>query len=419
MQKVFLISCLNFLLLGIQSTQTAKIVGYPMFGGSQYIGMKRIAEELVSRGHEVTILVSQVQKIKPAKGITHVVYQVPYPQGFLENLMVARLIKEGPVKEMFSGSNTSMPMVQRIFCEALLNDTKLLEPLKNFDVIITDTSMFCGPLVAEYLGLKRIEYCPMSPRILSVFTPYESIFTLSYIPLHMSHNPGKMNFLQRIKNTIMYIAGRLLFDAFLTRHFDHLKQKYNIRPERSFRDSLMDTELTLFLADFAVEYSYPILPGFKLIGPLNIQPVKPLPPDLQQLIDSSGDDGFIIVSFGSNVASVLDKDKVDIMAEAFGRLKQKVVWRLQGRNVLTRVHCGCARYYPGYTAILPVITKVHCDSTSYYPGYNAIVPVITQGALQLKTSALAITWYKSYWIVLRSLKSSNIVLGFRYECTYF
>ena len=68
-----------------------------------------------------------------------------------------------------------------------------------------------------------------------------------------------------------------------------------------------------------------------MVGPVNIQPVKPLPPDLQQLIDSSGDDGIIIVSFGSNVASVLEKEKVDIMADAFGRLKQKVIWRLQGR----------------------------------------------------------------------------------------
>lgn len=69
---------------------------------------------------------------------------------------------------------------------------------------------------------------------------------------------------------------------------------------------------------------------YKMIGPINIQPVKPLPPDVQQIVDSSGDDGVIIVSFGSNVASMLTKEKVDIMAEGFGRLKQKVIWRLKG-----------------------------------------------------------------------------------------
>jgi hypothetical protein len=54
------------------------------------------------------------------------------------------------------------------------------------------------------------------------------------------------------------------------------------------------------------------------------------------LIDSSGDDGAIIVSFGSNVASILEKDKVDIMAEAFGRLKQKVIWRLKGMRTYSQ-----------------------------------------------------------------------------------
>jgi len=67
-----------------------------------------------------------------------------------------------------------------------------------------------------------------------------------------------------------------------------------------------------------------------MIGPINIQPVKALPTDIQQFVDSSGDDGVIIVSFGSNIASMLTKTKVDIMAEGFGRLKQKVIWRLKG-----------------------------------------------------------------------------------------
>jgi len=75
-----------------------------------------------------------------------------------------------------------------------------------------------------------------------------------------------------------------------------------------------------------------------MVGPMNIQPVKPLPPDLQQLIDSSGEDGVIIVSFGTNVASVLDKEKVDIMAKAFGRLKQTVIWRLQGKYLFIFHH---------------------------------------------------------------------------------
>jgi hypothetical protein len=210
---------------------------------------------------QVTILVSSVQKIKPTKGITHAVYKVPYTEGFIEKMLVLNVIKGGIIKQLLSNSNTTMPSVQRTFCEALLNDTKLLNPLKKFDVIITDTSIFCSPLIVDYLDIMRIEYCPFSPRFLSPFTPYESVLTLSYVPMTMSHNPGKMTFLQRTKNTLIFIAGQFLFRFVLIRPFEQLKQKYNIKPQITFMESMDNKELTLFLADFALEYSYPIPPG--------------------------------------------------------------------------------------------------------------------------------------------------------------
>ena len=67
--------------------------------------------------------------------------------------------------------------------------------------------------------------------------------------------------------------------------------------------------------------------------PLNIKDAKPVPPDLEEFVSNSGGHGFIIVSFGSNVASVLPRPVVDMLATAFGKLKQRVVWRLKGISV--------------------------------------------------------------------------------------
>ena len=68
-----------------------------------------------------------------------------------------------------------------------------------------------------------------------------------------------------------------------------------------------------------------------MVGPLNVKKaVRPLPPDLEDFVSNTGGHGFIIVSFGSNVASVLPKTVVDMLATAFGKLKQRVVWRLKG-----------------------------------------------------------------------------------------
>ena len=68
-----------------------------------------------------------------------------------------------------------------------------------------------------------------------------------------------------------------------------------------------------------------------MVGPLNVKDPRPLAPDLEEFVSNSGGHGFIIVSFGSNVASALPRAVVDMLATAFGRLKQRVVWRLKGK----------------------------------------------------------------------------------------
>ena len=57
---------------------------------------------------------------------------------------------------------------------------------------------------------------------------------------------------------------------------------------------------------------------------------NPLPSDLESFINSAGGHGFIIASFGSYTETLIFKEKTDVLAEAFGKLKQKVVWKLKG-----------------------------------------------------------------------------------------
>ena len=41
-----------------------------------------------------------------------------------------------------------------------------------------------------------------------------------------------------------------------------------------------------------------------MVGPLNVKDTQPLPPDLEEFVNNSGGHGFIIVTFGSMVASI-------------------------------------------------------------------------------------------------------------------
>lgn len=68
-----------------------------------------------------------------------------------------------------------------------------------------------------------------------------------------------------------------------------------------------------------------------MVGPITIQTPGQLPPDFEEFVSSSGGHGFIMASFGSYVETVLHKDKLNMLAIAFGKLKQRVLWRLKGK----------------------------------------------------------------------------------------
>jgi len=70
-----------------------------------------------------------------------------------------------------------------------------------------------------------------------------------------------------------------------------------------------------------------------MVGPITVRRSQKLPPDFQEFVSNSGGQGFIMVSFGSYVESVIPKDKINMLATVFGKLKQKVLWRLQGDYV--------------------------------------------------------------------------------------
>ena len=67
-----------------------------------------------------------------------------------------------------------------------------------------------------------------------------------------------------------------------------------------------------------------------MVGPITVKTPEQLPADLEKFVSDSGGHGFIMVSFGSYVESVLAKEKINMLATALGKLKQNVIWRLKG-----------------------------------------------------------------------------------------
>ena len=62
------------------------------------------------------------------------------------------------------------------------------------------------------------------------------------------------------------------------------------------------------------------------VGPILPQAAKELPADLKEIMESSGEHGVVVISFGSEISSLNDLLLARIV-EALGMLKQTVIWK--------------------------------------------------------------------------------------------
>ena len=65
------------------------------------------------------------------------------------------------------------------------------------------------------------------------------------------------------------------------------------------------------------------------MGPFLPSPAKPLPNELDQFMQEAGDEGVILVSFGT-VMEEFDEKLLQMMAKAFSNLPQTIIWKLRG-----------------------------------------------------------------------------------------
>jgi len=188
--------------------------------------------------------------------ILHKTYQVPFDLDFkIEEFIVKMAMEEGHVRLLIN-----LFELQSSTCEQLLNNTELLQSLRNFDLIVREAASPCAVLVADLLGIPHVVILPVSPNIATA--PFFQIpLPVSYVPTQLSGLTGNMSFTDRLMNLGAYVFSYLGTYALTATYLSPLKSKYNITPERSCFESLGNFDLLIIEGDFALEYPQPLLPG--------------------------------------------------------------------------------------------------------------------------------------------------------------
>lgn len=322
-----------------------KILVFPL-DGSHWLNMNLLIQGLHARGHEVTVVRSSTSWYITEQAPHYRSVTITKPQtAQLEDqeffqMLLARMLafqREGGVLplmlkfywEMVSSLGQihidAALMVERIFENKTLmqnlHDTK-------FDLALIDPGVAVGVLVAHQLKLPTVYNVRWIASGEGHFAVAPS--PTSYVPVPGNVISNRMNFGQRVKNVLFYLFNTFIDKTIISPPYNRLVEKY-FGPDVDFYHLLQGADIWLMRVDFVFEFPRPTMPNIVYIGGFQCKPSEPLPSDLEEFVQSSGEHGFVVMSLGSLVKS-LPWEITSEIAAAFSQIPQKVIWRYDGER---------------------------------------------------------------------------------------
>ncbi|KAG5281063.1 hypothetical protein AALO_G00067020 [Alosa alosa] len=311
--------------------------------GSHWINMKPVLDTLTERGHNVTMLFHNVSMFIDPK--EHAQYNYHLFNASIDISEMLEFFEEffhfslyelghsGYVKIywklhelMMKSSDFGLRM-----CDGILRSDTLMEKLKQgkYDLVFADPIHPCSELVAEILDI---------PFVYSLrFSMANSMERLcgqlpappSYVPGTMVKLTDQMSLTERLINFVFYLVQDAMY-SLMWRPYDQYYTEILGKPT-SFCEQMGKADLWLIRTYWDFDYPRPILPNFKYVGGIHCKPAKPLPKDMEEFVQSSGDDGIVVFTLGSMIAN-LTKEKSNVISSALGQIPQKVLWRYKGEK---------------------------------------------------------------------------------------
>ncbi|KAJ8030023.1 UDP-glucuronosyltransferase 2C1 [Holothuria leucospilota] len=306
-----------------------------MASPSHYMALSTLTGGLVSRKHNVTIVTND---IKGLTGFPNGTYsQALYFEASYDPKEVAKVMDEmtqvlvfspmGFIETMMKFTNFMKEMYNS--CLDLWKDHKLLENLRtsHFDLVLVFPLSACDVLMSHYLDVPFVVILP------SIRVPifHEGFIGMplpaSFVPFDMFGTmTDEMNFWERLRNLASPLVAHIMGYQ-MTKDYYNIQVMHDIYPDRTIRELYSKASLFLSHVSFGNDFPRPYTPNFVPIGGLVSQASKPLPKDMEEFVQGSGDSGVIIFTLGSAVKGLFKEEIAEIFARVFSKLPQRVMWR--------------------------------------------------------------------------------------------
>ncbi|KAM3611957.1 uncharacterized protein V6R79_026422 [Siganus canaliculatus] len=314
--------------------------------GSHWINLKPVLETLIDRGHQVTVLVpstSLFMDIKEPSRFQYEPFNVSFPKEEVEKIMDDFL--QFSMYEMDHMSyleiiikfkdlmQTDMQYSLKYLDGVLQSETMKKLKEGKYDVLLADPLYPGSELIADLLGIPLVytlrfslannweRHCGQLPA------------PPSFVPGAMSKLTDKMNFSERIFNFLFYAMQDVMIDQILWKELDQFYSTVKGTPT-SACEMMGRADIWLIRTYWDFDFPRPFLPNFKFVGGIHCRPAKPLPQDIEEFVQSSGDAGVVVFTLGSMIKNITT-DKANMIAAALAQIPQKVLWRYSGETPKT------------------------------------------------------------------------------------
>lgn len=337
-----LLTGLCFLLLGPTCCNSSRILVVPV-DGSHWINMEVILHELHSRGHEITVLRSARSWYIPSNSSIYTSINVPmledeadlnYYNKMLLNVMECRrsltFIRTFCQQRLITSMLAKGHEILARAVATMLDDPVFIKKLQDieFDLMLTDPGLTIGVILGSYLKL---------PMVFNVrwINNGEGHFTIapspvSYVPVSGSELHDQMDFMERTKNMLHHLYSFVEQHYVINPAYSDLFQQH-FPPGTDLLSLQRAADIWLLRADFVFEFPRPTMPNVIYIGGFQCKKPGPLPDELEAFMQSSGENGVVVMSLGTLV-SALPRETTEAIAAALAQLPQKVVWKFVGEK---------------------------------------------------------------------------------------
>ncbi|XP_005392868.1 PREDICTED: UDP-glucuronosyltransferase 2B17-like isoform X1 [Chinchilla lanigera] len=320
-----------------------KVLVWPM-DYSHWLNIQVILTELVQRGHEVTVLrpsssvflyLNSPSDIKFETFLTS--SNTEDMKNFFERTLdtwIYTVPKDTYWKHFprLQGLLWEFSDVYYNITEGAVRNKKLMTKLQDskFDVLLADAIFPGGDLMAELLKIPLVYTLRFSPGY--TYEKYNAglLFPPSYVPVILSRLSSQMTFMERVKNLMHLLYFDFWFQTFNEKKWSQFYTEILGRPT-TLSQSMAKAEMWLIRSYWDLEFPRPTLPNTEFVGGLHCKPAKPLPKEMEEFVQSSGEHGIVVFSLGSMVHN-LTEERANVIALALAQLPQKVIWRYSGKK---------------------------------------------------------------------------------------